>query len=111
LDIIHKVKDKYCQNKRGAIDGDLDQVIVIARHKVRFEHFGERRELGAEARECIVVVTVERHFEQHDVGEAELLLIQQRDIAANVAFVFQLTCAIPACRGRHADQFRQFRIA
>ncbi len=56
-------------------------------------------------------MTVERDFEQHDIGEAELLLIEQRDVAADVPLGFQLPRAIPARRGRHADQFGELGVA
>ncbi|CAG9272811.1 hypothetical protein PUN4_730003 [Paraburkholderia unamae] len=95
---------------RRAVHGHLDPVVVLAGDQIGFQHFGQRRELRAEARERVVFVAVERDFQNHDVGVAQFALVHECDIAFDIAVGFELARAVPARRGRHAHLLGEFGV-
>ena len=59
---------------RGAVHGDLDQIVVVAGHQVRFEHFAERREFGVEGVRGLKPRTREAKIQVKRVRLGELIV-------------------------------------
>ncbi|SOZ38672.1 hypothetical protein CBM2605_B110201 [Cupriavidus neocaledonicus] len=88
----------------------LDQVVVFAGQQVGLHHLGQFRQRLAEAVQHVVVVPLQRDFDQHSVRQAQRLLVQQRGVAFDHPAFLQRAHAVPARRGRQAHLLRQSRI-
>jgi len=79
--------------------GDLDEVVVLARHQKRLDDFRQAADLFAKARQRIVVVVFQRDLDHHRVRKPQRLLVQQGRIAFDNARLFQRLDAVPARGG------------
>ncbi len=84
----------------GARHRHLDQIVILAGQQVRLHDLGQLRQCAAEAVEHVVVVPLQRDLDQHGVGQAQRLLVQQRGIALDHAGLLERTDAVPAWRRR-----------
>ena len=63
-DLLEALLSKKAFVVAGVADGDADEIVVVAGHQERFEHFGNRGERVSKLRPLVVGVTVQRENER-----------------------------------------------
>ena len=89
-------------------DTKLDQVVEAARHHVALLHLAEPGHGLLETVEDVGGGPVQADFDERQQMRAELVRVEVRRIAADVAEPFQATHALDARRGTQVDAPRQF---
>ena len=83
----------------GAIDRDLDEVIVLPGRQIGFEYLWQIGQCTPELVEDFVVVLLERDLDNDRVGLAQVFLVENSSIGLNVSALLEASHSLPAWTG------------